>query len=288
MSSRFATRVLVLGMAASASGCRSKEAVGNAPALGSANAAPAPDPKVISDAAVGQALNPAGEKPYSGPVGHVSGVVHATGDAPPPDPAILAKVPRGKCDDARAFYGKRFREGPHRELGDVLVAVTGYTGYVPPREPFKTVVVRGCSFESRTIVLTFGQTLHVLNKGSETMIPELRGAKRGVFMVAIPGGDPVTLFPDRVGQFELLDRSAEYARADVFVLKYPTTAVTGIDGKFSISAIPAGEVTVSALLPATGQTAQQRVTIVAGETAKVDLVLNWTAGPNAAPSASAK
>jgi hypothetical protein len=200
----------------------------------------------------------------------------------------LAKIPRGRCEDARAFYGKRFREGPHRELGDVLVAVTGYVGYVPPREQFKTVVARGCSFESRTVVLTFGQTLHVLNRGSETMIPDLRGSKSAAMMVAIPGGDPVTLFPDHVGRFELVERSAEYARADVFVLKYPTTAVTGIDGKFSITGIPAGDVTVSALLPATGQTVQQRVTIVAGETAKVNFTIPWTAAPNAAPSASAK
>jgi hypothetical protein len=287
MSAR-STRVLLLIVAASASGCRSKETVGNPPAPGSANAPPAKDPKVVSDAAVGQALNPTGEKPYSGPVGHVSGVVHASGDAAPPEPAILAKIPRGKCDDARAFYGKRFREGPNRELGDVLVAVTGYSGFIPQGEPFKTVVVRGCSFESRTVALTFGQTLHVLNRGGETIIPVLRGAKSAAMMVAVPGGDPVTLFPDHVGQFELFDRSAEYARADVFVLKYPTTAVTGINGKFTISGIPTGEVTVSALLPATMQTAQQRVTIVSGETAKVDFVIPWTAEPGAAPTASAK
>jgi hypothetical protein len=287
MSSRFTARFLVIAMAASVSGCRAKETVRDAPLPGSASAA-AKDPKVLSDAAVGQALNPANEKPYSGPVGHVSGTVHASGDAPPPEPAILAKIPRGKCDDARAFYGKRFREGPHRELGDVLVAVTGYNGYLPPTDSIKTVVVRGCAFESRSVALTFGQTLHVLNKGSESFMPELRGAPSAAIMVAIPGGDPVKLFPNHVGQFELVDRSGEYARADVFVLKYPTTAVTGIDGKFSISGIPVGEVTVSVLLPATGQTAQRRVTVVAGETATTDFVLPWKDEPTAAPSASAK
>src|SRR5262245_21866123 len=132
MISRFATRVFVLAMAASAFGCRAKETVSNAP--GSASA-PTPDPKVLPDAAVRQALNPAEAKPYSGPVGHVSGTVHATGDAPPPDPLTLAKIPPGKCEDARAFYGKLFREGPHRELGDVLVTVTGYEGYLPVGDP---------------------------------------------------------------------------------------------------------------------------------------------------------
>jgi hypothetical protein len=167
----------------------------------------------------------------------------------------------------------------------VLVTVTGYAGYLPPAEPFKTVVIRGCAFESRTIALTFGQNLHVVNKGGEAFMPELRGAKSAAIMVAIPGGDPVTLFPDHVGQFELVDRSKQYARADVFVLKFPTTAVTGIDGKFSISGIPAGEVTVSARLPATGQMVHRAVTVVAGETANVDLVIPWTAESAPAPSA---
>jgi hypothetical protein len=287
MSSRFATRFFAIAIAVSTWGCRSKEAVRDAPVTTRASAA-AIEPKVLSDAAVGQALNPANEKPYSGPVGHLSGTVLATGDAPPQEPAILAKIPRGKCDDARAFYGKRFREGPRRELGDVLVAVTGYTGYVPPTEASKTVVIRGCAFESRTVALTFGQTLHVLNKGGEAFMPELRGAPTAAIMVAIPGGDPVRLFPNHVGQFELIDRSGGYAHADVFVLKYPTTAVTGIDGKFSISGIPAGDVTVSVLLPATGQTAQKRVTVVAGETATTDFELSWKDEPAAAPSTSAK
>jgi hypothetical protein len=284
MDRRFRISALVV-IVALVPACRSKEAVGTAPAR--TGSAPAPDLRVVPDAAVRQALNPGDEKPYSGPVGHVSGTVRASGDPAPSDPAVLAKIPQ-RCSDARAFYGKRFREGPHRELGDVLVAVTGYAGYLPPKDSFKTVVIRGCAFESRTIALTFGQSLHVLNKGGETFMPDLRGAQSAAFMVAVPGGDAVKLFPDHVGQYELVDRSQGFARADVFVLKYPTTAVTGLDGKFTISAIPAGEVMVSALLPATGQTTQKRVTIVAGETSNVDFELPWTAESAAAPSASSR
>lgn len=285
MDPRFGISALFVVTVAMAPACRSKEAVGTAPA--STTSAPVPDPKLIPDAALAQALNPGHEKPYSGPVGHVSGTVRASGDPAPSEPALLARIPP-RCSDARAFYGKRFREGPHRELGDVLVAVTGYAGYVPASEPYKTVVIRGCAFESRTIALSFGQSLHVINKGAETFVPDLRGAKSAAVMVAVPGGDAVKLFPDRVGQYELVDRSQAFAHADVFVLKYPTTAVTGIDGKFAISGIPAGEVMVSALLPATGQTAQKRVTIVAGETANIDFELPWTAESAAAPSASSR
>jgi hypothetical protein len=289
MLSRTQMTLFSLGVSALAAayGCRGKEAAQGTPAKGTPSAA-APELKVVPDAAVEQALNPEHEKPYSGPVGHVKGTVRASGDAPPIRADVLAKIPQDKCADARAFYGKLFREGPNRELGDVLVAVTGYKGYLPPQGATKNVVIRGCAFEARTIALVFGQTLSVFNKGGETFIPELRGARSAALIVAVPGGDPVKLFPDRVGQYELVDRSREFARADVYVLKYPTVSVTGIDGAFSITGIPPGEVLVSALVPPTGQTAQQRVTIVAGETKTVDLVIPWSAPGETPPKSSAQ
>lgn len=284
MSPRIPFAILVASGALLSSACKSKEAARTAPAGASAAK---PEIKVVPDGAIAHALNPSNEKPYSGAVGHVVGTVHASGDPPPSQPDVLAKIPRGKCDDARAFYAKLFREGPNRELGDVLVAVTGYQGFLPPPSGPKDVVIRGCALESRTIALTFGQTINVFNKGGETFIPELVGGQMAAIQVAIPGGEPVKLFPDRVGRYQILDRSREYARADVFVLKYPTVAVTGLDGKFAFKDIPVGEVTVSALLPATGQTAQQRVVITAGETATVNFVLPYSAESQTAPKASA-
>lgn len=284
MFRRIPLAIFVASSALLPQACKSKEAartVSTAPSAG-AN----PEIKVIPDAAVAHALNPANEKPYSGAVGRVTGTVHASGDPPPSQPDVLAKIPRGKCEDARAFYAKLFREGPNRELGDVLVAVTGYKGFLPPPTGPKTVVIRGCSLESRTIALTFGQVIDVFNKGGEAFIPELVGSQMAALQVAIPGGEAVKLFPDRVGRYQILERSHEFARADVFVLKYPTVSVTGLDGKFSFDGIPVGEVNVSALLPATGQTAQQRVVIAAGETASVDFVLPYTAAP-VAPASSA-
>ena len=279
--------VLVLALTTA---CRSKPSAGsggtNAAPGTSASAEPAPESPAVPPEEVQRAVNPGNEKPYSGPIGTVNGTVRVSGDPAPELTSVLAKIPPGRCDDARAFYGKLFREGPNRELGDVLVGVTGYKGFVPARAPGKLVKARGCAFESRTIAMTFGQQLEVLNKGPETFIPELVGAHQAALLVAVPGGDPVKLFPTQVGQFKLVDRSHEFAKADVFVLKYPTVAVTGLDGKFSIDGIPAGEVSVTAYLPATGQQASQHVTITAGETASVDLTIPFAAA-KPAPSASA-
>jgi hypothetical protein len=236
------------------------------------------------------ALNPRHEKPYSGPIGAVRGVVRASGDPPPELPQILAKIPAGKCDDARAFYGKLFREGPGRELGDVLVAVTEYKGFLPVSSPAKQVLARGCAFESRTIAMVFGQRLEVRSRSSETFIPHLVGARQAALVVAMPGGDPVSLFPEHPGEFLLVDQTHEFASADVIVLKYPTAVVTGLDGAFEIHDIPVGDVLVSAYLPVTGARESKRVTLVSGETTVVEFKLAYDASKQPVaptPSASA-
>jgi hypothetical protein len=278
----FRSRVLVtLGCASVVAGCRSKSAVVDAPAA-SASATP----KVVSAVPpeeIQRALNPAGDKPYSGPIGTLRGTVRVAGD---PAPASDVRVPPGACDDARAFYAKLFREGPNHELGDVLVAVTGYNGYVPPTSDVRVVTAKGCAFESRTIAMTFGQRLDVVNKGGEAVTPDLVGAHPAALVVAMPGGDPVKLFPVQVGQYALKDVSHPFATADVFVLKYATFAVTGLDGKFEIPNIPAGQVKVSAYLPATRALVEKTINLESGAPTVVDLTLPYSSQAAPKPSAS--
>jgi hypothetical protein len=284
---------LFCGLLLAVVGCRSKSTA----APEKEQSAPEPSSsateallKPIPSGYVEAALNPGHEKAYSGPIGSVRGVVHVAGDPAPELPEVLASIAksRDKCEASRAFYGKLFREGPGRELADVLVAVTNYKGFVPPQGDAKLVTARGCTFESRTVAMTFGQRLEVKNRGSEAVVPALSGTPQAALVVAFPGGDSVKLFPTHPGEFVLQDQTHPFATANVFVLKYPTTVVTGIDGTFEIKDIPAGDVVVSALLPATQGRASSPIKVVAGEVTKVDLTIHFDASKAAAPAGSAQ
>jgi hypothetical protein len=235
---------------------------------------------------VQQAVDRSGAPPYSGPTGSVQGVITAVGDPPPDRPEVLAKIPP-KCAAASGFYNKLFREGPGRTLADAMVAVTGYHGFVPATERVKLVTGRDCAWQARTIALTFGQRLDVRSRGDKPYMPELLGGPTGVQMVAVPGGSPIQLYPERPGHYLLADRVFHFMAADVLVVKYPTFSVTGLDGKFEIDRIPVGKVTVTAFLPATMQHAAQSVVVKVGQTTTVNLAIPYHAAPDAGPKPAA-
>jgi len=220
-----------------------------------------PDPKGVSDA-----VNPLGEKAYAGPTGTVRGRVVVKGDEAPPQPQMLAKIPATCGATARDAYGKLFREGPGRTLADVLVAVTGFKGYVPERAPTQRVVAKDCFYGTRTLGLTYGQSIEVASGDTQTYIPELLGEKGQPQLVATPGGSAVApVYPTRAGRYVLIDNLRLFMIAEVIVLKYATHAVTGIDGRFEIPGVPVGEVDVNALLPVAGLGAARKVTVEAGK-----------------------
>lgn len=225
------------------------------------------DPKLVS-----ATVNPKGDAPYSGATGTIGGIITVTGDEAPAMPEITAKIPPD-CEAAKDTYGKLFREGPGRGLADVVVGVTGYSGYIPEDTPAEIADATGCAWNSRTYVLTFGQSLDVRSRDSRPYVPDLLGARLKAQLVAMPRGDAIHLYPEQPGRFQLVDSMRLFMLAEVLVVKFPTHAVTGLDGRFVIPHVPVGKVTVSALLPATMEQAEKAVEVHAGELVDVSLVL---------------
>jgi hypothetical protein len=228
--------------------------------------------------------------PYSGPTGVVEGTVTVSGDSPP---KLGLPMPFA-CREASATYDKVFREGNGRTLGDVMVAVTGYNGYVPAQGEVSAVKIHGCAFDRRTIVMTYGQHIEVSNTDLQPFLPTLKGADMPAQLVAIPHGDAVKLYPMEVGHYALVDGLDKgWMYADVFVLRYATHAVTGLDGHFRVAGIPVGKVKVSAYLPLVDSqihphwgiaqpSFDRDIEIKAGETTKVDFVIPFKT-PKPAP-----
>jgi hypothetical protein len=236
--------------------------------------------------------------PYTGPTGVVEGTVKVSGDAPPKRALVIPF----SCAEASAIYGRVFREGNGRTLADALVAVTGYPAYVPAEGEVSAVKIHGCAFDRRTIALTYGQHIEVSNTDpKDPYLPTLNGANMPAQLVAIPRGDAVKLYPVEVGHYALIDGlSKSWMFADVFVLRYPTHAVTGLDGHFRISGIPVGKVKVSAYLPLLDKdlypeagipqpSVDRDVEIKVGETLQLDFVIPYKTPkpvPKSAPAST--
>jgi len=235
-------------------------------------------------ASVLKVVNPNGEPPSTRPSGTIKGTVRIEGAPPPETPQ---KIP-AKCGEAAATYGRLFRVGLDKALGDVLVAVTGYEGFVPEREPSAKITIHGCALSKRTMAVTFGQNVAVANLDTlDPYMPYLDGAPTKAALVAVPNGDPVKLYPLAPGHYLLRDELNDFMRAEVFVVAFATHDVTGLDGQYAIKNIPAGQVKVSAFLPALGAPIEKLVEVKPGETT-IDFTFTYPAKGEASASPMAK
>lgn len=271
---------------APSSGHAAPSASSSAPSVSSVEAMSGGIP--IKPEVIERTNNPTKLPVYAGPVGIVEGVVRYKG-APAPDEAV--RIPEG-CREARDTYGKLFRVGSDGALADVIVGVTGYDAYVPPRPSPRVVTVKGCAFDAKTITVTYGQRLDIANADDEAYLPHLVGAKAPALMVAMPHLAPVKVYPPEIGRYLLTDDLKHpWMKADVYVFKFSTHGVTSLDGRFRIEGVPVGHLTVAAqhpIIPSIPGTAEKAVDVKAGETTRVELTIEPPVVPAAPSSAPAK
>lgn len=232
-------------------------------------------PPALPPEQVRKVVNPTNRAPYEGPTGSIRGRIVVTGDPAPEREDTLKRIP-ASCPGARETFRHVFREGMDRSLADVLVGVTEYRGYVPQRAPAVTVEARDCAWSTRTVALTYGQRIEVVSKDKNTYVPDLMGQSWPVQLFATPGGEPVSLIPQKPGQYVLLDSMRLFNAAEVYVVPFSTFDVTGLDGKFEITGLPPGSAKVSALLPVTGTTVEKTVEVQAGQAVTADLEIAFS------------
>lgn len=224
-------------------------------------------------------VNPQKLPVYTGPTGSLEGTITITGDPAPDVPGLDFH----KCPAAKETYEKLFRVGATqangaRTLADALVAVTGYAGFVPERNPVRSVTFENCVLDTRTIDMTIGQRIEVASKDDILFAPILAQAQLPALMLASKNTAPVGLFPPKPGYYTLIDRmELSYLRADVYTLLQPLHTVTALDGHYRIDGIPVGNVTVSTRLARIRKDTSRSVQIDANMVKTVNLNLDFKA-----------
>ena len=85
------------------------------------------------------------------------------------------------------------------------------------------------------MAMTFGQRLSIDGADALTYVPEILGQPMPAQLFVLPTAPPVMLPPKKPGRSKLVDSVRLYNVAELFVLPYATTDVTGLDGKFEIA-----------------------------------------------------
>ena len=281
--------VVTLALAASVAACKDPPAPAQPDATPAASVAPveaaAPPPQnnnPYTPEQIRKVTNPTGLAPYAGPTGSVEGTITVRGGEPPRVEADFSR-----CPDGAGAYGTQYRVGAPgaeagtHELADAIVAITGYEGFIAPKTDYVSISFEGCAYDRRTVLLTYGQRVEVLNRSKKQLItPDIDGVPVISLRIAAPQSiAPVKLYPPGVGRFRLIDRGVlKYVSEDVYVLRQPLHSASDLKGHYRIDGIPVGKATVNVAHPAFSGDSAKEVQIAPNVVLRVDLTL---AGPGA-------
>jgi hypothetical protein len=249
-----------------------------------------PNALAVPSASVEAVVNPEHLPAYAGPTGSVEGTILVEGPQAPDIPDLDFRT----CPAGIDVYGKLFRSGSarpdgKRPLADAVVVVVGYGGfYLPDKGPVEQVVVTpSCGYGARSIAMTYGQRLEVVNDSKYAFAPHLAGIFQAAVMIAPPGrnGDPVKLYPPKPGHYLMMDTMQSFVREDLFVLRQPLHAVTDLAGHFRIDGVPVGKLSVGASLATINADAHTDVDVRASVVEHVELTLVYT--PHETPPSDA-
>lgn len=203
----------------------------------------------------------------------ISGSVVFEGTAPPPRPLSMEADP--KCQEMHETppMNEMLVLGDGQTLANAIVRVVGGLpegSYATPSDPV-IIDQKGCKYEPRVIGLMANQTLRFHNSdGILHNVHALPSVNRE-FNVPMPASVTETdkTFSRAEAPFEVKCDVHPWMKAWIQVFEHPYFAVTGADGSYEISGLPAGTYTVELWHEVFG-TQSQEVTVTDGGTATAD------------------
>jgi plastocyanin len=220
--------------------------------------------------AAGGAAPPAAAAPAAGSE-TISGKVSFDGVVPPPEKVKLSADP--KCvelnKDGLEKQPIKVKDGG---LANVFVYVkNGPAGSYPaPTEP-AVIDQHDCNYTPHIVTMRAGQPLKIKNSDDTLHNIHPRPTVNAEFNIGQPrkGMETTKTFDKKEVMFPVGCDVHPWMRAYISVLDHPFYAVTNEDGTFEIKGLPPGEYEVEAYHEKL-KTQTQKVTVKAGEPAKVD------------------
>jgi len=200
-------------------------------------------------------------------------------DANPMVPPTGRPAPPESCAPAQQTDRAPLQPAADRGLNGVLVAIHDFAT-IPEHEPVThEMTITDCRLEPRLVVATRGDRLRLTN---QTDYPFLPNFGTGVMQALLHRQSrEVELGQGGVRSLEC-GFAAPCGRAEIVTLYHPLHTVSDESGHFRIENVPAGEeIRVSAWHPLVEE-ASETVTLRAGETRRVELVV--TPAPMAPPA----
>jgi plastocyanin len=240
---------------------------------GGAKETAAPEP------AAPEAASPPPAPAEAGPTGNavVSGTIHYQGKVPKLSPIQMAADPTCAAKHKEPQLPEILVLGPGNALANVLVRIKGGLLSKTWPAPSSPAVFdqNGCTYKPHVLALMTGQTLKVLN--SDGLLHNVHALPKvnKEFNLAMPANlkEKEHVFDKPEDPFRIKCDVHPWMGAFICVMPHPFFSVSGKDGAFSISGLPAGTYEVEAWhekLPA--QT--QSVTVKDGETKTLEFTFS--------------
>jgi hypothetical protein len=217
---------------------------------------------------------PGGTGPVPGPTGTIEGVVLLDGPLPEPErievPTTFQSTPG--CADAARRYAQPFDVTTPGPFPGALVSAEarapGLGAPIPRR-----MSVRDCDITPRFIFAKENDPIYLALDSRRPHLPTIMGSGSSIDQLLIPGQpDRLLQFPGP-GTFPVRIRDLpEFVGGMIYRLRQRFIDTTDIQGRFRIPEVPVASVVVNAWYPNVRQS-QQTVTVVAGQTARLEFHL---------------